>query len=154
MCQTILGFYMARIDLFLHNMKIAIPNEQVSERLYWIFLWERRVYPCHEKAATFSLLRVSFLTKCFPGKTAHPARTINNTFLTHSRMQASGFLHKTQTRSSSFTHTWIITHKLKALRMWVIHRSRLSNAVIFLFTHLYSICSPLQKPQNCCSLGR
>jgi len=51
----------------------------------------------------FPLLSLSFLVKCFPGKMAHPARTINNTFLTHSRTQATRFLHKFQIHTSSYT---------------------------------------------------
>ncbi len=64
---------------------------------------------------------VCFLAKCFPGKMAHPACTINNTFLTNLSTQAAHYLHKSQIHTLPRTHVYSVnyySHELKGLRMW------------------------------------
>ncbi len=116
-----------RIDFFIASIPFPDCNQLLIFRLVnWIWLFFADM---SEKVNSGQRLRrrpfpsssVSFLAKCFPGKMAHPAHTINNTFLTHLRTQAAHYLHKSQIRTLPRMHAYSVnyySHELKGLRKW------------------------------------
>lgn len=93
----------------------------------------------------FPSLSLSFLAKCFPGKMAHPARTINNTFLTHSRTQATRFLHKSQIHTSSYTRILfeLLFTRVKGLGKVIVLSTAQFQESTCLYGHLSHLSSLL-----------